>query len=60
MTKMTCELADKNTTTQCSTGDPHYFETRFIWGGKRRTRTECLNHAIESERQGKQVNLILT
>lgn len=58
MNKMACELSDKNTTTQCSTDDPHFFKTRFIWGGRKQARIECLAHAIRSEEQGKQVDLI--
>lgn len=52
---MTCELAAKNTTTECS-DQPEMFRTTVKQGG--RIRIECLNHAIRSEEQGKQVEVI--
>jgi hypothetical protein len=57
---------ETQTKTQCETTDSRtehsdyidYFRTEIIWGGTKRTRTECLNHAALSETLGRQVTLI--
>ena len=56
MTKTTCQSQDYET---CS-DSPEMFRTEYIWGGRKRTKVECLTHAAESEQRGRKVEVDLT
>jgi hypothetical protein len=54
---MKCQ-SKKNTETECSDDDRDMFRTEKIWGGRKKTVVECLNHAAASERRGQKVDAI--
>lgn len=56
--KTNTKCQSKTTSIQCDTDYPDYFQTTIIWGGRKRTITECLAHAAASEERGSQVELI--
>jgi hypothetical protein len=51
-----CET--KDSAVECDTEYVDYFKVTHIWGGTKRVRTECLNHAAHDEQKGMLVELI--